>query len=119
MRPPRRRPDLADGRVGIIDIGSNSIRLVVYDGPRRIPSILFNEKVMAGLGKGMAATGALDPQAVERAFVALDRFQLVAEKIGVASLHTVATARGARCLQRRRFPGARGGHRARRHGAVG
>lgn len=89
---PEKAPDLADGRVGIIDIGSNSIRLVVYDGPRRIPSILFNEKVMAGLGKGMAATGALDPQAVERAFVALDRFQLVAEKIGVASLHTVATA---------------------------
>ncbi len=90
--PTAKAVDQADGRVGIIDIGSNSIRLVVYDGPRRIPSILFNEKVMAGLGKGMAATGALDPTAVERAFVALDRFQLVAEKIGVASLHTVATA---------------------------
>ncbi|WBO24157.1 Ppx/GppA family phosphatase [Sphingomonas abietis] len=84
--------DKAGGRVGIIDIGSNSIRLVIYDGPHRIPSILFNEKVMAGLGKGLAATGALDPAAVERAFVALDRFQLVAEKIGVATLHTVATA---------------------------
>lgn len=81
-----------DGRVGIIDIGSNSIRLVVYDGPHRIPSILFNEKVMAGLGKGLAATGTLDPQAVERAFVALERFRLVADKIGVATLHVVATA---------------------------
>jgi exopolyphosphatase / guanosine-5'-triphosphate,3'-diphosphate pyrophosphatase len=80
------------GRVGIIDIGSNSIRLVIYDGPSRIPSILFNEKVMAGLGKGLAGTGRLDPQAVERAFVALERFRLVTERIGVAQLHTVATA---------------------------
>ena len=87
-----REAEKADGRVGIIDIGSNSIRLVVYDGPHRIPSMLFNEKVMAGLGKGLAATGQLDPQAVERAFVALDRFRLVAEKIGVATLHVVATA---------------------------
>ncbi len=84
--------DTSGGRVGIIDIGSNSIRLVVYDGPIRIPSILFNEKVMAGLGKNLAATGMLDPANVERAFVALDRFRLVAEKIGVSSLHTVATA---------------------------
>jgi exopolyphosphatase/guanosine-5'-triphosphate,3'-diphosphate pyrophosphatase len=38
----------SQGRVGIIDIGSNSIRLVVYDGPARIPAILFNEKIMAG-----------------------------------------------------------------------
>lgn len=89
---PFQGADKAGGRVGIIDIGSNSIRLVVYDGPIRIPSILFNEKVMAGLGKGMAATRMIDPAAMERALVALDRFRLVAEKIGVASLHTVATA---------------------------
>jgi exopolyphosphatase/guanosine-5'-triphosphate,3'-diphosphate pyrophosphatase len=89
---PALRSDDGGGRVGIIDIGSNSIRLVVYDGPRRIPSILFNEKVTAGLGKGLAATGALDPQAIDRAFVALDRFRLVADKIGVSTLHTVATA---------------------------
>jgi exopolyphosphatase/guanosine-5'-triphosphate,3'-diphosphate pyrophosphatase len=82
----------AGGRVGIIDIGSNSIRLVVYDGPQRIPAILFNEKVMAGLGKGLATTGALDAQAVNRAFIALDRFRLVADQIGVSTLHTVATA---------------------------
>ena len=81
-----------DGRVGIVDIGSNSIRLVVYDGPRRIPSILFNEKVMAGLGKSLAATGRLDPQAVERAFSALARFRHVARAMDVTTLHTVATA---------------------------
>lgn len=89
---PSRGAAQADGRVGIIDIGSNSIRLVVYDGPHRIPSMLFNEKVMAGLGKGLATTGMLDPQGVDRAFVALERFRLVADKIGVGTLHTVATA---------------------------
>ncbi|WP_419825419.1 Ppx/GppA family phosphatase [Sphingomonas sp.] len=80
------------GRVAIIDIGSNSIRLVVYEGPARIPSVLFNEKVMAGLGKSLVATGALDPQAMDRGIAALDRFLLVARQIGVSTLHTVATA---------------------------
>ncbi|MBA3896887.1 MAG: hypothetical protein H0X36_07080, partial [Sphingomonadaceae bacterium] len=45
----------------IIDIGSNSVRLVVYGAPARAPAILFNEKVTAGLGVGLAARGALDP----------------------------------------------------------
>ena len=63
----------AKGPVGIIDIGSNSVRLVIYEGANRIPSILFNEKIMAGLGKGLGKSGALDPQAVERALVALAR----------------------------------------------
>ena len=44
--------------VAIVDIGSNSVRLVVYEGVARAPTLLFNEKVMAGLGRGLAATGA-------------------------------------------------------------
>ena len=80
------------GRVGIIDIGSNSIRLVVYDGPARIPSILFNEKVMAGLGRGVAARGAIDADASERALVALARFRRLAAQMQVTTLRTVATA---------------------------
>ncbi|NJM51827.1 MAG: hypothetical protein HC843_13960 [Sphingomonadales bacterium] len=43
----------------IIDIGSNSIRLVVYGGPARAPSVLYNEKFLAGLGRGVIATGRL------------------------------------------------------------
>ena len=50
-------PQPATARTAIIDIGSNSVRLVVYDGPRRLPFILFNEKVMAGLGASLARTG--------------------------------------------------------------
>jgi exopolyphosphatase/guanosine-5'-triphosphate,3'-diphosphate pyrophosphatase len=87
-----RSPEPELGRVGIIDIGSNSIRLVVYDGPARIPAILFNEKVMAGLGRGVAERGSLDPQAMERALVALARFRHLAAQMHVSSLRTVATA---------------------------
>ncbi|WP_156678672.1 Ppx/GppA family phosphatase [Sphingomonas profundi] len=80
------------GRVAIIDIGSNSIRLVIYDGPARIPSILFNEKVLAGLGTGVARDGALDPDAMERALASLSRFARLADQMHVATLRTVATA---------------------------
>ncbi|WP_294395234.1 Ppx/GppA family phosphatase [uncultured Sphingomonas sp.] len=82
----------ADAPVAIIDIGSNSIRLVIYEGAGRIPSILFNEKVMAGLGKGLGKTGMLDPGAVDRTVTALARFKRLAEDMGVARLNTVATA---------------------------
>ena len=85
-RPPRDRP------VGIIDIGSNSIRLVIYEGAGRIPSILFNEKVLAGLGRGLGKTGLLDPEASARALTALDRFRQLATDMGVETLRTVATA---------------------------
>src|SRR5687768_58564 len=88
----REVPAQQSGRVGIVDIGSNSIRLVIYDGPARIPSILFNEKIMAGLGRNLARDGALDPEAIDRAVAALARFSLLAEQMGVASLRTVATA---------------------------
>jgi exopolyphosphatase/guanosine-5'-triphosphate,3'-diphosphate pyrophosphatase len=79
-------------RTAIIDIGSNSVRLVVYQGPARLPAILFNEKVMAGLGRGLAATGAIDPTALTKARVALARFASLAHEMGVTALRTVATA---------------------------
>jgi exopolyphosphatase/guanosine-5'-triphosphate,3'-diphosphate pyrophosphatase len=78
--------------IGIIDIGSNSIRLVVYEGEGRIPSILFNEKIMAGLGKGLGKTGLLDRRAVDRTVTALARFKRLAADMGVVRLSTVATA---------------------------
>jgi exopolyphosphatase / guanosine-5'-triphosphate,3'-diphosphate pyrophosphatase len=88
----KREARLSGAPIGIIDIGSNSIRLVVYEGEGRIPSILFNEKIMAGLGKGLGKTGLLDPDAVDRTLTALARFKRLAEDMGVLRLSTVATA---------------------------
>lgn len=80
------------GPVGIIDIGSNSVRLVVYGGSERVPSMLFNEKVMAGLGRGLARDGRLDDKAMDRGIEALARFRLLAEEMQLQKLHAVATA---------------------------
>lgn len=79
-------------RMGIIDIGSNSIRLVVYQGPERLPATLFNEKVMAGLGRGLAETGAIAREALATGSIALARFAAVAREMEVTRLRTVATA---------------------------
>ncbi len=79
-------------RVGVVDVGSNSVRLVVFDGAARSPAYFFNEKVMAGLGGGMAATGHLNPEGRVRALAALKRFQHLAEAMGIAPLTAVATA---------------------------
>ena len=79
-------------RVGVIDIGSNSIRLVVFDGAARSPAYFFNEKVMAGLGAGMTETGRLNPRGKERALAAIRRFVTLAEGMGIMPLTAVATA---------------------------
>lgn len=79
-------------RQAIIDIGSNSIRLVVYGGPPRIPATLFNEKVMAGLGRSLDETGAISQPAIEAALRALARFKRLADVMQVEQLRTVATA---------------------------
>ncbi|MDN5568999.1 MAG: exopolyphosphatase, partial [Paracoccus sp. (in: a-proteobacteria)] len=71
-------PKRALKRVGVVDVGSNSIRLVVFDGAARSPAYFYNEKVMAGLGQDMARTGRLNPAGVERGFSALARFAALA-----------------------------------------
>jgi exopolyphosphatase/guanosine-5'-triphosphate,3'-diphosphate pyrophosphatase len=78
--------------MAIVDIGSNSVRLVVYSGATRIPSVIFNEKVLAGLGKGVGETGAIAPEAEARAIAALERFTLLVGQMKVVRTRTVATA---------------------------
>lgn len=90
LRKPR--TEVVADRVAIIDIGSNSIRLVVYQGAARLPAILFNEKVMAGLGRSLAETGAIDEAALAMARGALARFALLAREMQVSELRVVATA---------------------------
>ena len=80
------------GLIGIVDIGSNSIRLVVYDGLRRTPIPVFNEKILCGLGRDLQETGRLDPDGVVSAMVNLRRFVALADGMGVERLEAVATA---------------------------
>ena len=78
--------------MGIIDIGSNSVRLVVYEGLSRSPTPVFNEKILCGLGSQLATTGRLDDEAVERALAALRRFKMLAKQSGADDVYTLATA---------------------------
>ncbi|MES2667097.1 MAG: Ppx/GppA family phosphatase [Pseudomonadota bacterium] len=79
-------------RVGVVDVGSNSVRMVVFDGAARSPAYFYNEKIMCGLGKGLAETGRLNPQGRIRALAALKRFALLADGMGISPLTVVATA---------------------------
>lgn len=78
--------------IAVIDIGSNSVRLVIYEGLSRSPAVLFNEKVLCGLGKGLALTGKMNEEGVERALVALRRFKALCAQAHVERMHVLATA---------------------------
>jgi exopolyphosphatase/guanosine-5'-triphosphate,3'-diphosphate pyrophosphatase len=78
--------------IGVIDIGSNSVRLVVYEGAVRAPTPLFNEKELCGLGRSVATTGKLGKESVELSLAALRRFQAIARILRVKNLRAFATA---------------------------
>ena len=79
-------------RVGVVDVGSNSVRMVVFDGAARSPAYFYNEKIMAGLGKGVSDTGILNPEGRDRALSALRRFAALSEGMDLPQLACVATA---------------------------
>ncbi len=79
-------------RLAVIDIGSNSVRLVVYESARRVPAVLFNEKIMCGLGQRLQETGQLDPDGVKLALMNLSRFAELLENLGIDDVDVVATA---------------------------
>src|SRR6201996_7477714 len=75
----------------IVDIGSNSIRLLVYDQLGRAPMPRFNEKSLARLAEGLAETGAIGADHFRRAIEAVRRFRAIAEAMGVSRINAVAT----------------------------
>lgn len=79
-------------RVGVVDVGSNSVRLVVFDGAARSPAYFYNEKIMCALGAGLSETGLLNPEGRARALAAIRRFQEIAKQICHEPLTAVATA---------------------------
>nr|WP_137676589.1 Ppx/GppA family phosphatase [Parerythrobacter lutipelagi] len=76
----------------IIDIGSNTVRLVLYGGSPRAPVVLFNEKVTATLGREIGETGRLADEAIDLAMRGLRRFALLLRDLDVTKIDVVATA---------------------------
>ena len=83
---PRRQP------IAIVDIGSNSVRLVAYEGLTRSPTPIFNEKVLCAIGRGVATTGRLSEEGVDKALAALRRFRVLCETMGAGGISVLATA---------------------------
>lgn len=80
-----------DGHYAVIDIGSNSVRLVVYDHLGRAPLPRFNEKSLCGLGDGLAESNRLAQEAIDLTLHALHRYTAVAEAMGVGRIDIIAT----------------------------
>ena len=76
----------------VIDVGSNSVRLVIYRLEGRAIWTVFNEKVLAGLGSDLGDTGRLSPRGVQTALAALRRFNALLGAIQPAEVFTAATA---------------------------
>ncbi len=86
-RPRKRAPSVA-----VIDIGSNSVRLVVYEQMARSLITIFNEKALCGLGREVQSTGLLAPDAVAKALTSLRRFRALCRVMKVGRVHAIATA---------------------------
>jgi exopolyphosphatase / guanosine-5'-triphosphate,3'-diphosphate pyrophosphatase len=78
--------------VAIVDIGSNSVRLVAYESHSRAPTPTFNEKALCGLGRGVAKTGLLPEDAVAKAIAALQRFRVLCHSMRIGDVRGIATA---------------------------
>lgn len=81
-----------DQKIGILDIGSNSIRFIVFDVSVMPPSKIYNEKTICGLGADLSTTGLLHPPAVEEAMEALHTYKNEADKMGLGALLCIGTA---------------------------
>ena len=79
-------------RCGVVDLGSNSVRLVVYEGHNRNPVPIFNEKAVLRLGRGLQATGRLNDEGIGPALTVMHRYYLIARAMGAAPFEVLATA---------------------------
>ena len=80
------------GKFAVIDIGSNTVRLVVYENRERAPYVVFNEKVFCGLGRGVSETGLMIEEAMELAISTLKRFAMLIVKMEIENPRIVATS---------------------------
>jgi len=89
---PQRSASTRTRDAAVIDIGSNSVRLVVYALEGRSIWTLYNEKVLAGLGRDLASTGKLSPEGASTALNAIRRFRAVLEAAKPSEIFVAATA---------------------------
>src|SRR6201996_8851197 len=89
---PVKRPRKREPSVAVIDIGSNSVRLVVYEQLARSLVSVFNEKALCGLGREVQSTGLRAPDAVEKALTSLRSFHALCKIQKVGTVHAIATA---------------------------
>ena len=80
------------GRIAVIDIGSNSVRLVVFDKRSRCPVPIFNEKALPGLGRGVESSGKLNVDGKRMALTHVNRFVTLAKAMHAVQIDLVATA---------------------------
>jgi exopolyphosphatase / guanosine-5'-triphosphate,3'-diphosphate pyrophosphatase len=85
-------PAPAAPRCAVVDLGSNSVRLVVFEGRGRNPVAIFNEKAVLRLGRGLEATGLLNEEAVGQALTVMNRYHAIARAMGAAPFEVLATA---------------------------
>jgi len=79
-------------KFAVVDIGSNSVRLVVYESLKRAPYVIFNEKILCGLGRGLAETGKMQQGLMDSCVENLKRFALMLDKMDVEDFRVVATS---------------------------
>jgi exopolyphosphatase / guanosine-5'-triphosphate,3'-diphosphate pyrophosphatase len=87
-----RPPASTKGRIAVVDIGSNSVRLVVFESLSRTAHTIHNEKTICSIGREIAVTGLLHKEGVDLALDALRRFRILTDKLGVVMREAVATA---------------------------
>ncbi len=90
----------------VVDVGSNSIRLVVYDDLSRAPSARFNEKSLVALGDGLGEDGNFTDETIERALAAMRRFKSITAAMGVTRVDVIATEAARRAGNGADFLGA-------------
>ena len=81
-----------DAPLGVLDIGSNSVRLVGYSGSARTPLPIYNERAFCRLGESVAATGRIEGKPYALAIMTFRRFRAIAERLGIGDLAVFATA---------------------------